>query len=33
VAVAVAIYYVLLRAYRRRSGIDIDATFKEIPIE
>jgi amino acid transporter len=33
VAVVVAVYYMVLRAYRRRGGVDIDATFKEIPIE
>jgi amino acid transporter len=32
-AAAVAVYYFALRAYRRRSGVDISATFRQIPIE
>jgi len=31
--VAVAAYYLALRQYRRRQGVDIDQTFKGIPVE
>ncbi|HWF72052.1 MAG TPA: amino acid permease [Solirubrobacteraceae bacterium] len=33
IAVAIAIYYFALRAYKRREGEDITVTFKRIPIE
>jgi amino acid transporter len=31
--VAVAAYYLALRQHRRRQGVDMDQTFKEIPVE
>ena len=32
-AALVAAYYFFLRSYRRRQGVDLSATFKQIPIE
>jgi hypothetical protein len=32
-AALVAAYYFFLRSYRQRQGVDLSATFKQIPIE